>query len=102
MTAVECLAKSGPYCRQVCAGGLTSEPLTGKNTSVGLRATCTIQFTAAQTATSRTVPTTIRMAKGATRRARSARPARRQAAAERHARRLRVRVRRGAPREIVA
>ena len=79
-----------------------SEPLTGKNTSVGLRATCTIQFTAAQTVTSRTVPTTIRMANGATRKARSARPARRQAAAERRARRRRVRVLRGAPREIVA
>src|ERR1700736_6231572 len=81
MTAVECLAKSGPYCRQVCAGAFTSEPLTGKNTSVGLRATCTIQFTAAQTATTRTVARTIRTAKGATRKAKSARPAARQAVA---------------------
>src|SRR5580704_17098436 len=67
MTAVECLAKSGPYCRQGCAGALTSEPLTAKNTSVALRATCTIQFTAAQTATSTTVPTTTRTANVATR-----------------------------------
>src|SRR3984893_8692137 len=39
MTAMECLAKSGPYCRQVCAGALTSEQRTGKNASVGFRAT---------------------------------------------------------------
>jgi pimeloyl-ACP methyl ester carboxylesterase len=100
MTAVECLAKSGPYWRHVCDGCLTSEPLTGKNTSAGLRATCTIQFTAAQTTTTRTVPRTIRMANGATRKARSARPARRHAA-ERRARRLRVHVLWSAPREIV-
>jgi hypothetical protein len=67
-----------------------------------LRATCTIQFTVAQTDTNRTVPTTIRMANGATRKARSALPAKRQAAAGRNARRLRVRFLRGAPREIVA
>ena len=88
--------------RQVSAGALTSEPLTGKNTSVGLRATCTIQFTAAQTAISRTVPTTIRTANVATRKARTARRASRQAAAEGCARRHRVLVFRGAPREIVA
>src|SRR5580704_15055600 len=102
MTAVEYLAKSGPYCRQVCAGALTSEPLTGKNTSVGLRATCTIQFTAAQTATSRTVPTTIRTANVATGKASTARRGSRQAGAEECARRPRVRVFRGAPHEIVA
>src|SRR6202011_4886358 len=102
MTAVECLAKSTPYCRQVCAGGLTSEPLTGKNTSAGLRATCTIQFVAAQTATTRTVARAILMANGATRKARSARPAGRHAAAERRARGLRVRVLWSAPPEIVA
>ena len=95
--------KSGPYWRQVCAGALASEPLTGKNASVGLRATCTIQFTAAQTATSRIAPTMIRTANGATRKARrAARARRRQAAAEPCARRLRVRDFRGAPREIVA
>src|SRR5580704_13561570 len=102
MTAVEYLAKSGPYCRQVCAGALTSEPLTGKNASVGLRATCTIQFTAAQAATSTTVPMTIRTANVAARKARTARPASRQAAPEGCARGLRVRVFRGAPRKIVA
>src|SRR5580704_12135919 len=82
MTAVECLAKSGPYCRQVCAGALTSEPLTEENTSVGLRATCTIQFTGAQTASSRTVPMTIRAGNVATRMATTARRASRQAADE--------------------
>ena len=102
MTAVECLANSGPYCHQVCAGAFTNEPLTGKNISVGLRATCTIQFTAAQTATSRTVPTTIRTANGATRKARSARRTSRQTAAKRCARCLRVRIFRRAAREIVA
>jgi len=91
MTSVECLAKSGPYWRHVCDGGFTSEPLTGKKTSAGLRATCTIQFTAAQTVTTKTVPRAIRMTNGAPRKARSARPARR-AAVERRARRLRVRV----------
>ena len=45
MTADECSSKSGPYCRQVCAGALPSEPLTATNTSLGLRTTCTIQFT---------------------------------------------------------
>src|SRR5262245_51636195 len=105
MTAVEFLAKSGPYSRQVCDGCLTSDPLTGKKTSAGLRATCTIQFTAAQpaaqTATVRTAPRTIRMANGATRKARRARPARRQSA-ERRGRRLRARVLWRAPREIIA
>jgi hypothetical protein len=67
-----------------------------------LRATCTIQFTAAQPATSKTVPTTIRTANVAPRKARAARRASRQAAAEGCERRLRVRVFRGAPREIVA
>src|SRR5215472_17097345 len=102
MTAVEFLAKSRPYSRQVCAGSLTSEPLSGKNTSAGLRATCTIQFTAAQTVTTRTVPRTIRMANGATRNARSARLAARPAVAERRARRLWVHVLGSALREIVA
>src|SRR5262245_61785770 len=102
MTAVEYLVKSRPYCRQVRAGSLPSEPLTGENTSAGLRATCTIQFTAAQSATTRTVPTTIRMTKGAPRNATSARPAVRQAAADGRARRLRIHVLGSAPREIAA
>ena len=100
MTAVECSSKSGPYCRQVCAGALASEPLTATNTSVGLRTTCTIQFTAAQTITSRTVPTIIWTANGATRKARNARRARREA--ERRARRPRMRVGRSAARAIIA
>jgi hypothetical protein len=84
------------------AGSFTNEPLTGENTSAGLRATCTIQFTAAQSASTTTVARTIRTANGATRRASSARPARRQTAVERRARPLRVRVPWSAPREIVA
>src|SRR5688572_21139739 len=103
MTAVECLEKSGPYCCQVCAGALKSAPLTGKNTSLGLRATCATEFTAAQTAISKTVPATIRMGNGATRKARNARLAIRQTAeAERRARRRWLRVLHGAPCEIVA
>jgi hypothetical protein len=74
MIAVECSSKSGPYRRQVCAGTLASEPLTATNTSVGLRTTCTIQFTAAQAITSRTIPTIIWTANGVTRMARNARP----------------------------
>src|SRR5262245_52189690 len=101
MTAVECLSKSGPYRRQVSAGALASEPLTGKNTSVGLRATCTIQFTAAQMATTRTVATMIRTVSGARRSATSARPASRQAPEPRE-RWRRVRVARDTGCEIVA
>src|SRR6266851_612324 len=101
MTAVACLTKSGPYCRQVLVGALASEPLTGKNTSVGLRTAWTIQFTDAQTATSRIAATMIRTANGAPRSATSARPARRQAAAPR-ARWRRVHVARGTACEIVA
>src|SRR5262249_4575263 len=101
MTAVECSSKSGPYRRQVSAGALASEPLTGKNISVGLRATCTIQFTAAQTATSRTVATMILTATGALLSATSARPVKR-LAAERRARWRRARVARGSACEIVA
>ncbi len=102
MTAVEYFAKRDRYCRQVCAGVFTSEPLTGNNASVGLRATCTIPFTVAQTATRRTVPTTIRMAHLASRKARPARRASRQEVAEGRARRRRVLVLRGVPRERVA
>src|SRR5262245_2779244 len=91
MTSVECLAKSSPYSRQVCDGCFMNDALTGEKTSAGLRATCTITFTVAQTVTTHTVASTMRTAIGALRKARSARPVRR-AAAERRARRLRVRV----------
>src|SRR5262245_45117969 len=59
MTAVECSSKSGPYCRQVCAGTLANEPPTAPSTSLGLRTTCTIQFAAAHTTTTTTVATMI-------------------------------------------
>src|SRR6476646_5519021 len=78
-TAVECLTKSGPYSRQVSAGVLASEPLTGKNISVGLRAACTIQFTDAQSAASRIAEPMIRMGTGARRSAASVRLNSRQA-----------------------
>src|SRR5438093_12655329 len=39
MTGVECSRKSGAYCRQVSGGVFDSTPLTGKNSSVGLRTT---------------------------------------------------------------
>ena len=100
MTAVECSSKSGPYCRHVCAGTLASEPLIATNTSVGLRTTCTIEFTAAQTITSKTVPTIIRTANGATRMARNARRPRREA--ERRARLPRMRVGLSAARAVIA
>src|SRR5258706_15412709 len=51
MTAVECSRKIGAYERQVSAGVLESAPLTGKNSSVGLRITCTTQFNAKQPTT---------------------------------------------------
>ena len=101
MTAVECVLKSGPYRCQVSAGGLPSEPLTGKKSSVGFRATCTIQFTAAQTDTSKTVATMIRTANGAPPKVTIARPASRQTA-ERRARWRRPRVARGSERGIGA
>ena len=44
MMAVECRRKSGPYCRHVSGGALVSAPLTGKNSSVGLRITWYAQF----------------------------------------------------------
>src|SRR5438093_13688200 len=100
MTAVECSTKSGPYCRQVSGGVLASEPLTGKTISVGLRTACTIQFTDAQTATSRIAEAMIRMGTGARRTATSTRPTTRQAAERRAWRR--VRVARGSECEIVA
>src|SRR5262249_59551058 len=101
MTAVECLTKSGPYCRQVSGGVLASEPLTGKNISVGLRTVCTIQFTDAQTATSRIAEVKIRTVHGARRRVASARPARRHGT-DRPARWRRVRGARSSAGEIDA
>src|SRR5262245_39110857 len=101
MTAVECVTKSGPYCRQVSAGVLAREPLTGKNISVGLRTVCTIQFTDAQTPTSRIAEMKIWTVQGAPRRATSARPATRQGT-ERPARWRRVRGARSTACEIVA
>src|SRR5262245_36168605 len=101
MTAVECLTKSGPYSRQVSAGVLASEPLTGKNISLGLRTVCTIQFTDAQTATSRIAEAKIRTVHGAPRTDTSARLARRPATGCR-ARRRRVRGARSIACEAVA
>src|SRR4051794_11477858 len=100
MTAVECSTKSDPYCRQVSAGLLASEPLIGKNTSVGLRTACTIQFAAAQTATRRTAEAMMRTAHGAPRRATNTRRVR-DGAAERCARWRRMRAARGRACEIV-
>src|SRR5262249_13838832 len=108
MTAVECSTKSGPYSRQVSAGVFASDPLTGRNISVGLRTACTSEFTDARTATRRSAARTIRTANGARRSATSARPVKRHAAAPalsgvegRCARRRRVRAR-GRVRGIVA
>ena len=70
MVAVECSRKSGPYCRQVSAGGLFSAPLTGKNSSVGLRTTWYIQFTADHRATTTSAPIRIRSVSGAASQAR--------------------------------
>ena len=39
MTGVACARKSGAYSRHVSGGVLESVPLTGKNSSVGLRTT---------------------------------------------------------------
>src|SRR4029078_3016080 len=100
MTAVECSCKSAPYSRQVSAGTLASDPLTA-NTSLGLRTTCTIQFTVAQTITSRTVPAMIWADNGATRMARNARRPRRETV-ERRVRRPRMRVSRNVARAIIA
>ena len=85
---------------RIDAGALASEPLTARNTSEGLRTTCTIQFTAAQTITSRTVPTIVWTASGASRTARNTRRARREVG--RRARRPRMRIGRSAVRAIIA
>src|SRR5512134_109717 len=102
MTAVECSWKSGPYRRQVSPGGLAREPLTGKNSSVGLRITWTIQFTADKAARRRAAPTTMRIATGRASSARSARRADRQRDRPRAGCRRRTRVLRGVPRAVVA
>src|SRR3989442_15553247 len=73
MTAVACSRKSGPYFRQVSGGVFASAPLTGKNSSVGLRITWYPQFTADQIARMTTTPTTTRIAGGAARIAERAR-----------------------------
>src|SRR5262245_34382661 len=99
MTAVEFLSKSGPYARQVCAGVLASEPLTGKNNSLGLRATCTIQLTAAKTVINTSAAATMRRVTGAARSARRAR-ADKCHAAERRARRRPVRLFRLTARDV--
>src|SRR5262245_32286332 len=101
MTTVECLTKSGPYCRQVSAGVLASEPLTGKNISAGLRTVCTIQFTEAQTAISMIAEVKIRTVHGARRKTTSALAVSRQGT-ERPARWRRVRGARSAAGEVVA
>jgi hypothetical protein len=72
MMAVECLRKSGPYRRHVSDGVLTKAPLTGKNSSVGLRSTWYIAFTDDQASRIVTAPTMMRMVSGAARNARRA------------------------------
>src|SRR5688572_27277850 len=73
MTAVECAMKSGPYRRHVSCGGFERLPLTGKNSSVGLRITWYIQFTPAHKSTTAAPATSSRTASGAARNAMSAR-----------------------------
>src|SRR5258705_12239208 len=51
MMAVEWTRKSTSYERHVSGGVLNSRPLTGKNSSVGLRITWYVQFTPGQHAT---------------------------------------------------
>src|SRR5450631_2587094 len=51
MRAVEYCSKSGPYCRQVSDVVLLSVPLTGKNSSDGLRMTWYIQLSGNHTLT---------------------------------------------------
>lgn len=73
MTAVECARNSGPYSRQVSGGVLESAPLTGKNISVGLRITWTVQFAADQSARMISAAASMRIAGGAASAVRSAR-----------------------------
>src|ERR1700720_3018326 len=60
MDAVEYSRKSGAYWRQVSIGVLLNAPLTGANTSVGLRSTWQTTFIAEKTARMVAVMTTIR------------------------------------------
>src|SRR5438093_12091417 len=46
MTSVARARNSGPYWRHVSRGVLVNEPITGKNSSVGLRMTISDKFTA--------------------------------------------------------
>src|SRR3989449_5621346 len=64
MTAVECPRKSDPYWRQVSGGVFESAPLTGKNSSVGLRSTWYVQLTADHTNRITTAITRMRSASG--------------------------------------
>src|SRR5262245_16623876 len=73
MTGVECSRKSGPYCRQVSNGVFASVPLTGKNSSVGLRTTWYTQLVADQTRRMAMPAMSNRAQGGAARNARSAR-----------------------------
>src|SRR4030095_6193651 len=57
MTEVEYRRNSSPYCPQVSGGALVRTPLTGKNSSVGLRITWYAQFTASHSATAAPAPT---------------------------------------------
>src|SRR5688572_18524651 len=89
MMAVECLWKRCPYRRHVSGGVLPSEPLRGKNSSVGLRSTWYVRFTEDQIANTPTPTTMIWIARGAADSARNARATRRRSAAIR-ARRARI------------
>src|SRR5262249_36963190 len=62
MIAVECARKSVSYERHVSGGVFDSAPLTGKNSSVGLRTTWYVQFTADQSTSKTIAITTARSA----------------------------------------
>src|SRR5262245_7164817 len=64
MVAVECARKSASYERHVSGGVFESAPLTGKNSSVGLRTTWYVQFTTDQRASRTIAITTTRSASG--------------------------------------
>src|SRR2546427_11652340 len=64
MTTVECPRKSDPYWRHVSGGVFESAPLTGKNSSVGLRSTWYVQLTADHTNRITTTITRTRNASG--------------------------------------
>ena len=73
MTSVACPRKSRAYSRHVSVGVFESAWLTGKKSSVGLRITWYVQFSADHTIRRRTAPTRIRTAGGAASSARNAR-----------------------------